>query len=66
MQDEPQGRISSVVSCHAEAALKRLAAHYRSTQRAMLEMLVISAEGELTQPMSTAEQKLYYDGSRES
>jgi hypothetical protein len=46
----PTDQIRSAVFCHAEAALKRL------------EKLVTDAEGELTQAMSAAEQKLYYDG----
>jgi hypothetical protein len=37
MKNEPRGQIRSAVSCYAEAALKRLAAHHRSTGRAMLE-----------------------------
>jgi hypothetical protein len=53
--EEPQGRISSTLSCHAEAALKRLAAHHGISQRAMLESLIINAEGDLTQGMSAAE-----------
>ena len=44
-------------------ALKRLAAHYGSTQRAVLEALIVGMESELTQTMSAAEQKVYYDGA---
>jgi hypothetical protein len=61
-KDEPQGRISSTVSCHAEAALKRLAAHHGISKRAILESLITDAEGDLTQTMNAAEQRAYYDG----
>jgi hypothetical protein len=61
-EDEPQGRISSTVSRHAEAALKRLAAYYGVPQRAMLERLITNAEGDLAPGMSAADQKVYYDG----
>jgi hypothetical protein len=61
-EENLQGRISSTVSCHAEAALKRLATHHGVMQRAMLESLITSAEGDLTQGMSVAEQRVYYEG----
>jgi hypothetical protein len=54
------GRINMAVSAHAEAALRRLAAHQGLTARAMLERLLTEAEGELVQGLPAKAQKQYY------
>lgn len=53
-------RINIVVHDQAALRLKRLAAHYGVTQKAMLETLLADAEHALTATMTDADFKAYH------
>lgn len=55
-----QGRINTLVSAHADAALRRLALHQGKTQREVLEEVLRAAEGDLVQGLSAAAERKYY------
>jgi len=54
------GRINTVVSATAEAALRRVAAHHGETRRAVLEAALAKAERDATRGMTDAELRSYY------
>jgi hypothetical protein len=54
-------RINHMVSLHAKASLKRLAACYGVTQRAMLEMAIEAMEKTLLSRLPSEHQNDYYD-----
>lgn len=56
-------RVNSVVSAHAAAALARLARHHGTTQRAVLEALILAAEGEAVDRLDAVGRRDYFDGA---
>ena len=54
------GRINVATSAHAEAALARLARHYRVSPRAILERLIGDAESAVVDPLNLEDQQRYY------
>jgi hypothetical protein len=59
-REEGGGRINYAVTASAEFGLKRLAAHYGVTRKAMLETLIADAESGLLDKMSRAEMNAYF------
>jgi hypothetical protein len=58
--DNGGGRINYAVTAHAEAALRRLAAHHGVTRRAALERLITEAESAIVDELRGDDQTLYY------
>jgi len=54
-------RLDLVIDADAQTALKRMAAHYRVTQRAMLQNLIGDAQTALLRTMDGGQQDDYYD-----
>lgn len=57
------GRINFAVTAHAEAGLRRLAAHQGLTRRALLERLISEAESMVLAQLAHEDQKLYCAGA---
>ncbi len=54
-------RLDLVIDADAQTALKRMAAHYGVTQRAMLQNLIGAAQKALLHTMDGGQQDAYYD-----
>ncbi len=54
-------RISVVVSLGAAMALRRLAAHGGTSQRNVIESLLVEAQTKVTRDMNADQQTAYYD-----
>ena len=54
-------RLDLVIDADSLTALKRMAAHYRVTQRAMLQKLINEAQTALLHTMDGRQQDAYYD-----
>lgn len=54
-------RLDVLIDHHAKIALKRLAAHYRVSSRAMLETLISNAQSSLTDTLSADQHIAYCD-----
>jgi len=54
-------RLDLVIDADSVTALKRLAAHYRVTQRAMLQKLIDDAQAALLDTLDGGQQDAYYD-----
>ena len=54
-------RLDLVIDADAQTALKRMVAHYRVTQRAMLQNLIVDAQKALLTTMDGGQQDAYFD-----
>lgn len=54
-------RLDLLIDADAHTALKRLATHYRVTQRAMLERLIADAQAALLTTLDAGQQDAYFD-----
>ena len=57
-------RLDMLIDSSAKLSLKRLAAHYRVSQRVMLKTLLAEKQSSLLEAMGSAEQDAFYDGSQ--
>ncbi|MBK6593690.1 MAG: hypothetical protein IPG23_13625 [Burkholderiales bacterium] len=57
-------RLDMLIDSSAKLSLKRLAAHYRVSQRVMLQTLLAEKQSSLLEAMGSAEQDAFYDGSQ--
>ena len=54
-------RLDLVIDADAQTALKRMAAHYRVTQRAMLQTLISDTQKALLTTLDSTQQDAYFD-----
>jgi hypothetical protein len=54
-------RLDVLINVSAKIALKRLAKHYRVSQRAMLETIIADKQAALTANLSSEQQTAFYD-----
>ena len=59
-------RLDLVIDNAAKMALTRMAAHYRVSQRAMLQTLITGAQTALLDTMASDQQAAYYDAVKAS
>ena len=55
-------RLDVLIDSSAKLALKRLAAHYRVSQRVMLQTLIADKQSALLDTLGSDEQNAFYDG----
>lgn len=62
--DGTSARLDVLLDQSAKLALNRMAAHYRISNRAMLERLINDAQAALLDTMTSNQQSAHYDATR--